>query len=309
MTAAIHAFKSARTATALKPRAVEPKRGAQEWLRFFTHEPLFHFVLLGLLMWAGAIYVGHRDDRYIIDVGPARRQRIADNYRNQYGQNLTANQLRGLVGRYVREEVFLREGLALHLDKEDEIVRRRVVQKYEFLQTDLATPASPRPGVLERWFEENKARYLSPGRVAFAHIYFSPDHGGDTTARARALNVLKKLRQSDLSRAPTLGDPFPGPSDVGALAPDEAIRLFGDSELSRELFKAPVGQWAGPDRSGYGWHLIYVTGHSPPALPPLADIRDQVLADYMDEQRRILNEQAYEKLRARYTVRDDGAGP
>jgi hypothetical protein len=114
-----------------------------------------------------------------------------------------------LLDRYIREEIYLREGQALHLGQEDEIVRRRIVQKYEFLQSDLTAPDSPSPGMLERWFEQNKLRYLSPDRVAFAHIYFSADQGRDTTAKARALRALKKLRQSDVSRAPALGDvPF-----------------------------------------------------------------------------------------------------
>jgi peptidyl-prolyl cis-trans isomerase C len=274
-----------------------------------AREPFVQFIVLGALIWVGVEYWNVHHDRYRIQVGSAERQRIATTYQQQFGQLPTPIQLRRLIDRYVREEIFLREGLALRLEKDDEIVRRRIVQKYEFLKTDLAVPDSPGPGVLGRWYEQNKFHYLSPQRVAFAHVYFSPDRVGDAAAITRALKVLKKLRLSGVSRAPDFGDAFPGPSDVGALAPEEAVRLFGQSELSNHIFKAPLGQWAGPYRSGYGWHLIYVTGHSPPVLPPLGEIRERVLADYMDEQRRLLNEQAYEELRARYIVRDDGAVP
>ena len=276
-------------------------------LTAIAREPFVQFIVLGVLIWGGVEYWNVHHDRYTIQVGSAERQRIVTIYQRQFGQLPNPIQLRGLIGRYVREEIFLREGFALHLEKDDEIVRRRIVQKYEFLKTDLAMPDSPGPGVLERWYQQNELRYLSPQRLTFAHVYFSPDKAGDAAAKTRALKVLKKLRLTGVSRAPDFGDVFPGPSDVSALAPDEAVRVFGQSELSEQLFKVPVGQWAGPYRSGYGWHLIYVTGHSLPVLPPLGEIRGRVLADYMDEQRRLLNERAYEELRARYTVRDDGA--
>jgi peptidyl-prolyl cis-trans isomerase C len=276
-------------------------------LMFIAREPFFQFIVLGVLIWGGVEYWNVHHDRYTIQVGSAERQRIAATYQRQFGQLPTPIQLRGLIGRYVREEISLREGLALHLEKDDEIVRRRIVQKYDFLKTDLGVPDSPGSSELERWYEQNKLRYLTPQRVAFAHIYFSPDRAGDAAAKTRALKVLKRLRLTGVSRAADFGDAFPGPSDVGALAPDEAVRLFGQSELSEQLFKAPEGQWAGPYRSGYGRHLIYVTGHSRPVLPPLGEIRERVLTDYMDEQRRLWNDQAYEELRARYTVRDEKA--
>ena len=130
---------------------------------------------------------------------------------------------------------------------------------------------------------------------------------GEAAAKNRAIKNLEKLRGMRVSRAPDLGDAFPGPADVAAVSPEEATRLFGDSDLSQALFKLPVRQWVGPYRSGLGWHLIYVTGLIPPVLPALTEIHERVLADYLDEQRSILNERAFEKLRTKYKVRYDGA--
>jgi peptidyl-prolyl cis-trans isomerase C len=303
----VHSLMAAPSPQVKSGTSPEPKRvTARASLRLIAREPIAQFVVLGLLIWGSAEYRSTQQDRYIIHIGSAQRQRIAVTYLQQFGQFPTPRQLQGLIDRYIREEIYLREGLALQLDKDDEIVRRRIVQKYEFLQSDLAVPDSPGSGVLERWFEQNQLRYLTPERVAFSQVYFSADKEGEEAGRVRALKVLKDLRGMHTSRAPGLGDAFPGPSDVGALAPEEAARLFGKSEFAEQLFKLPVGQWAGPYRSGYGWHLVYVTGHLPPVLPPLTQIREQVLADYLEEQRRILNGRAFEKLRAQYTIRDDG---
>jgi hypothetical protein len=307
--AVIHSLKAVPTpprecATVSAPKPVT----VRDWLRFVAHEPFFQFIVLGFLIWGGTAYLNAHHNRYTIHLESSERQSIATSYLQQFGRLPTPEQLQSLTDRYIREEIFLREGLALHLEKDDEIVRRRIIQKYEFLQTDLALPESPPSGVLERWYERNKLRYLTPIQVAFSQVYFSPDRDGEEAAKVRAVKVLGELRRTHASRAPALGDAFSGPADIGTMAPDEAVRLFGQSDLSEQLFKLSVGQWAGPYRSGYGWHLIYVTGHVPPVLPPLSDVRERALADYMEEERSALNARNFEKLRGQYTIRYDGEG-
>jgi parvulin-like peptidyl-prolyl isomerase len=246
---------------------------------------------------------GH--ERYTIDLGPDEQDRIGAMYFRQFGEKPTARELEALLDRYIREEIFLREGLALNLDKNDEVIRRRIVQKYEFLQSDLQIPKSPDKAVLERWFDQHKSHYMRPERASMSHIYFrlGPD---EELARRRASAVLQELRTAHAGGGARPGDAFPGPSDINDLTPEEAKRLFGDSELSRQLFHAPTEQWVGPYRSGYGWHLVYVTSHSPPALAPLDRIHEQVLNDYISEQRRAQNDFAFQQLRAKYTIRYDG---
>src|SRR5688572_24512472 len=106
-------------------------------ISFAIREPFFQFLVLGCLIWAAVEYSSADRDRYLIDVGPVERQRIADTYAQQFGKPPTGEQLKDLIERYIREEIYWREGLSLKLDQGDEIVRRRIVQKYEFLQTNL----------------------------------------------------------------------------------------------------------------------------------------------------------------------------
>jgi peptidyl-prolyl cis-trans isomerase C len=270
---------------------------------FIFHEPLFHFLVLGLVIWFGSDFWKAHFDRYTIKIGLADRERIATNYSRQFGQPPTKDQLQQLLDRAVREEIYLREGKALQLEVNDEIVRRRIVQKYEFLQTDVTVPDAPKVGQLRRWFEQNRSRYLKPERVSFSHVFFSVDRFGETAARERAVQTLAKLQTMHVARAADRGDAFPGPSAVGSLAPDEGRRLFGESEFTRALFHLPLDRWSGPYRSGYGWHLIYLTDKSPSILPAFEEIKDRVLVDYLEERRRDMNARAFERLRAKYTVR------
>lgn len=283
------------------------RASASRWLTAAAREPFVHFVLLGLLIWLG-VELWHADHtRYIIYAGPTQRERIATNYERQFGGRPTQQQIQGMMDRYVRDEIYLREALALNLDKDDEIIRRRLLQKYEFLRTDLAVPEAPDEATLQRWYEKNKAKYAIPERVAFSHIYFSADSQGEEAAKLRASDALPELMRSRLTRAPDRGDAFPGPTDVSALSAEEANRLFGESELTQELFKVPVEQWSGPFRSGYGWHLVYVSQRIASEVPPLAQVEDQVRADYIDEQRNLINERNFQTLRAKYTVRYEDA--
>ena len=272
-----------------------------------AREPLVHFVLLGLLIWCVSDYGNGRRERYTIHIGAAQREYLASTYLQQFGEPPGPAQLQRLIDGYVSDEIRVREGLALGLDRDDEIVRRRVIQKYDFLRSDLVVPEQPTPAVLERWFEKNRMRYQIPERVSFAQVYFASADGRPvSTVPERALRALAQLRKAQASRAEGVGDPFPGPSDVGAATKDDAARMFGQSEVSEGLFSVPVGQWTGPLRSGYGWHLLYVTHRQAARVPALEEVRGRVLADYVADQREAINAGEFKALKARYTITSDG---
>lgn len=286
-----------RTGTPAEAR----KSLARKWVGLILREPFLHFILIGLLIWAGVEYRSGDYGRYTIHVGTTEQQGIAINYLRQYGQLPAPAELRQLVDLYIRQEICLHEGLRLGLDKGDEIVRRRIIQKYEFLLNDIAVPDAPRPETLQRWFERHKQNYLTAERVDFDHVYFSPDKGGWAGARSRAVDVLQAVHAGRRTLRANSGDTFPGPSQ-DTVSREEANRIFGQSELADALFMLAVGSWAGPYRSDYGWHLVYVTERSSPVLPSLMQIHEQVLANYLEEQRSISNARAFEKVRAKYSV-------
>ena len=308
MNATIHKFeRQAETPADLAPPAGRASR-IKATLKWAAREPFFQFLLLGLLIWSVAEFIEAQSQRYTIHIGPGERARLSIAYQQQYNQAPTDEQLQALVDRFIRQQIFVREGKALGLDKSDEIVDRRIAQKFEFLQQDLGVPDAPDEATLRSWFEAHKLQYLTGQRTTFTQVYFSPDRDGDTGAKSRALRTLAVLRQEKKSRAPSLGDAFPGPTDLGALGHDEVVRLFGESPLTDALAKLPVGQWAGPLHSGYGWHLIYVNRHLPPVLPAYDAVRDRVASDYREEIRRQIATQEYEKLRNKYRINYDGAG-
>ena len=105
-----------------------------------------HFLLPGVALfamyrsWNAAAGPGNRsgfeltlDDLRQLDL------RIACNG----GAPPTPEEIRRLVDSKVREEILYREALALGLDQDDTIVKRRMAQKMEFLAEDLAALREP----------------------------------------------------------------------------------------------------------------------------------------------------------------------
>ena len=78
-----------------------------------------------------------------------------------------------LVEDRVREDVLYRQALALGLDKDDEIVKRRMAQKMEFLAEDMAAAREPTTDELRSWFAQNTRLFALPARFSFRHLYFS----------------------------------------------------------------------------------------------------------------------------------------
>lgn len=272
-------------------------------------EPLFHFFVAGALIFGLAEAAEHHYTRYRIEVTPEQQVRIAESYRQQYGALPSPEQHETLLRNFVREEILYREAVALGLDRDDEIVRRRLSQKFGFLQQDLAMMQEPPPGALEEFYANNRDTYAEPERRAFAHVYFSPDPEGDEAARIRALGELGELRVEGATRASGRGDAFPGVSDVPEIDALSAERLFGKSELVARIYSAPVGEWIGPFRSGFGWHVLRVTSTAPRRQLSFADVSARVRQDYQDARRNALNEEALAAVASKYTVLTSGGEP
>ena len=117
-------------------------------LKRILSEPLHHFLLLGVAIFALYAWLGGdaRDPDRRIVVSAAEAAQLVDLFSMRWSRPPTPQELRGLVDARVREEVLYREALALGLDRDDTIVRRRLAQKIDFLLEDLGSRAEPGEG-------------------------------------------------------------------------------------------------------------------------------------------------------------------
>ena len=274
------------------------RTAAQRALR----EPLLHFLVLGGLLYAASAALSGREDRQRILVSRADIAGISTNYELQYGVQPTDVQLNALIDAFVREEIYYREALSAGLDRNDEIVRRRLVQKYEFLQQDLASIPETDDATLNAWFREHRSQYEQPARISFTQVYFSPDRREEQAAYDRALRERASLTSSGRTRAPGDGDVFPGTTDFSALTAQDVERVFGPGQLSDQIFSLPRSTWSPPLRSGLGWHLIRIDAIEPAQIPAFSEVSERVRRDWSAAQRSRRNDDDYARLKARYTI-------
>lgn len=277
-------------------------------MKGLIREPFLHFLLLGAALfslnaWREAKRP-QRDNAANIEVTEAVIERLRAGYERQFNQRPDEEELRGLVLAHIREEVLCREALALGLDRDDTIVRRRLAQKMEFLTDDLVGAREPDDVALQRFFAENAARYDRPPRVSFRHVYFSQEKRGPNVGSAahEALAALRKGASDE-----TLGDPFLHGFEFAERETEELAALFG-SEFAAQLAAGREGEWSGPVTSSYGLHLVRVADRSEPRPVTLDDVRTAVLRDFSDERRRTANREVFEQLKQRYQIKvDDSA--
>ncbi len=266
------------------------------------HEPLIHFLLAGALIFA--VYNVVEDE--VVDsaasatilIGDAEIQFLRAQYEKLWGRQPTDEEVAPMVQEFIREEVLYREGVAMGLDQDDLIVRRRIGQKMEFMIGDMAVPAEPDDATLAQYLDANQDKYLEPPHLTFTHVYFSVDRRG-AQARVDAAAALNEL--GDRQRAPELGDRFALSTDYADKTVREVDQTFG-ATFGEQLVAAPVGEWSGPVESAYGLHLVRVLARTEPRLPDFDELRERLSNDYSFETRRAANELALERLTERYQI-------
>ena len=188
------------------------------------------------------------------------------------------------------------------LDKDDEIVKRRMAQKMQFLAEDVAAAREPTTAELRSWFEKNSAKFAQPPRLSFRHLYFSPDRRGDR-ARDDAAQALAKLagQPVDAKIASALADPFMFQEYYRDRAPEFLGKEMGP-QFALAVAKLAPGSWQGPIESGFGWHLVFVDTVIPGRVPAFEEIEADVRTAWLGEQKALAWEKAYKEMRAKYTV-------
>lgn len=271
-------------------------------MRSYFKEPLLHFLLLGAALFG--IHAWMAPDTVAVDsprrieITAGHVEQMREGYRRQYQRLPDEQELRGLITAHLREEVLYREALALGLDREDTIVRRRLAQKMEFLTGDMVQAAPPDDATLQQFFAGRAAQYAKPGRVSFRHVFFSAQKRGPQ-AEAAANGALTALNQG--ASEDSVGDGFLHGFEFAEQTGDDLTALFGGA-FTTQLAEASEGTWSGPLTSSYGLHVVRVTARTPGQPVALAAVRERVLRDHLEDQRLRANQMLVDQLQHRYVI-------
>ncbi len=275
-------------------------------MKNLLREPLVHFLLIGALLFG--VYslapesssgpAASREIRLSLD----EISQLTQLHQSQWRRPPTPQELQRLVESKVQQEILYREALGMGLDKGDEIVKRRMAQKMQFLAEDVAAAREPTTAELRSWFEKNSAKFAQPPRVSFRHLYFSPDRRG-VRARADAEQALARLgdQPQDTKVVSELADPFMFQEYYRDRAPDFLAREMGP-QFALAVARLAPGSWQGPIESGYGWHLVFVDSVIPGRVPDFEEVEADIRTAWLSEQKALAWDKAYKEMRAKYTV-------
>jgi len=269
-------------------------------------EPLVHFAVAGALLF-GAYYIANNEPEAAAD--PQQIELTADDVRQlavtwlaQGRPPPTAEQLRALVDQKATEEILFREAVALGLDRDDQIIKRRLAQKMDFLAADLAAIDEPSKALLVEWFAKNSHRFALPPHMNFRHLYFSPDKRGDGArdAAAAALGLIAG-KAADSPEVASVADPFMFKSYYGDATPELLAKEFGP-RFAEAVFNLEPRSWQGPIRSGYGWHLVWIDSIEPGRVPAFEEVEADVKSAWHEDRYRGVKQAALMEMRSRYNV-------
>jgi peptidyl-prolyl cis-trans isomerase C len=275
-------------------------------MKRLLREPLVHFLLIGAVLFG--LYDVTQSGRFTTASSKEIRLSLDEIaqltllYQSQWRRPPTPQELARMVENKVQQEILYREALAMGLDKDDEIVKRRMAQKMQFLAEDVAAAREPTTAELRSWFEQNSAKFAQPPRLSFRHLYFAPDRRGPR-ARIDAELALAKLEGQpvDAKIAGSLADPFMFQEYYRDRAPDYLGKEFGP-QFALAVAKLPPSSWQGPIESGFGWHLVFVDTVIPGRVPAFEEVEPDVRTAWLGEQKALAWEKAYKEMRANYTV-------
>ncbi len=275
-------------------------------MKRFLREPLVHFLLIGAVLFglysftqAGrTATASSKEIRLSLD----ELTQLVRLFQSQWRREPTPEEFNRLVENKIQSEILYREALAMGLDRDDEIVKRRMAQKMQFLAEDVAAAREPTTAELKSWYEKNGDKFAQPNRVSFRHLYFSPDRRGER-ARDDAAKARARLagQPEDSKLAKSLADPFMFQDYYRDRAPDYLGKEFGP-QFAQAVEKLVPGSWQGPIESGFGWHLVFVDTVIPGRVPAFEEIEPDVKTAWLGEQKALAWAKTYKDMRAKYTV-------
>jgi len=271
-------------------------------LKRLLHEPLLHFTLAAVLIFVAYSLLAPSSERRADDivVSAPKIEQLAAVFAKTWRRPPSPEELKGLIDAYVKEEIDVREALALGLDQGDTVIRRRLQQKIQFMTDAGADAVAPTDAELQAYLDAHPEKFVIAAEAAFQQIFLNPAQRGEAID-ADAATILAKLEADPALDPATFGDASMLPADM----PPTDLASIGSSfgpEFAAAVSAAPAGRWIGPVASSFGLHLVRVSQHRPGRLPALGDVRDVVLREFSNERRDAFEAERLDALLKRYRV-------
>lgn len=258
-------------------------------------EPLLHFMLIGAGLFGLYAWVNpeEENDAEKIVVSEGRIEQLVSVYQKTWQRPPSENELKAMIDDYVLEEIYYRQAVAMGIDQDDTIIRRRMRQKLEFLTGDVLMSTEVSDADLEKYLSEHPDKFSKDAVYTFEQVYINPQKHEGTIAE-----YLKQTKAKLVAGEDVASDSYFVAREQKALPAWKVDREFG-ANFAAKLSELEAQTWSEPLNSGLGVHFIKVTKLEAGTVSKLADVREQVkrewLYDEKLERRRSFNEKFLEQ--------------
>ena len=232
------------------------------------------FILIGLFLYIIDYRFSYDEDLNQIIIPDDEILGLIDTWRDQVGRDPSDEEIVRIINNLVNEEILYREALKLELDKNDRIIKRRLAQKVEFLKQDDTQPST---SDIEKFYDENKSKYVVEDLFTFSHHFFSDQDNSDIIARESLVKILNGEAVDS--------DPFILGNDINLMSKNDLEKNFGNS-FYESLKLMDENQWSGPIASDYGLHIVFIKKKVSGYVPGFNQIYQKVYSDYLIMKRR-----------------------
>ncbi|PKB25265.1 parvulin-like peptidyl-prolyl cis-trans isomerase protein [Novosphingobium kunmingense] len=259
-------------------------------------EPLVHFLVAGAILYV--LLAGRPPDagdrRIVVD--EAAVGQLAARFAQSFRRPPSPSELDGMIADHVRDQAYYREALRLGLDKDDEVVVRRMRNKMLALAASEAQVATPTDAQLQALIDESPARFAPGASYTLDQAYLGAD---DAAGRKRAVQALAQLRAG--AEPTDVALPAPLPAHFTDQPASVLASTLGDGFVAA-LETASLQQWSGPIASGVGLHAVRVMRRTSPGAPRLADVRQAAENAWRARAAQQAQDAAYKRIVAGYDV-------
>ncbi len=280
-------------------------------IRSFFREPLVWFLFGGvfffLLLKMADPLDGDTiifDDADIISYLQYRSKAFDENAAREAWKAMDEQGRAQIEADYTRDEILYREALKLGLDTNDEVVRRRIIQKMDYVLAGFASlKEEVSEEALRQYYRDNISNYKRGALISFSHWFFDRRKNGIEDAGKRAAAALNFLSHNQKEELPSGSDRFFFQKNYVEQSFGTIESHFG-SEFAASVFneELPLRQWTMPIQSEYGVHLVFVHSLLPSGTLSFEEVAPRVLIDYRRELNGDMRKIAYEKIKSTYHI-------
>ena len=275
-------------------------------LKRLFKEPMVYFCIIGALVYY--FYVPDITDKDLTDSVVHLPGRFVDDqkdkFNQQYQRQPSEEELQSIIDQEVNAEILFREAWRLQLYVGDAVVKKRMIQKMQFLLEEGSATKNVSEEELEAYFLTHQEAFPSIQKVDLYHVLFNQS--------VDAERHLQQLMKNDGSIEGVASSAkgsvaFPLGNVFTQISEKELAQFFGQDFSENlglaKLDQTKLDQWQGPVKSRYGFHVVKVSNLSKAKEISFSDVRESIRKRLIETNRTESRRDAVEAIKLRYQVK------